>query len=81
MQTGNTNLIYKNDLDKACFQHEMAYVKYKRLAKRTQSDKILREKAFKIAINPEYDKYQRGLVSIFVKYFDKKSVGTGIKSM
>ena len=45
MQTGNTNYIYKNDLDKACFQHDMAYGKYKHLTKRTQSDKVLRYKA------------------------------------
>ena len=48
MQTGNTNLIYKNELDKACFQHNMAYDKSNDLAKRTQSDKVLRDKAFRI---------------------------------
>ena len=42
MQTGNTNLMYKNDLDKACFQHDMAYGKSNDLARRTQSDKVLR---------------------------------------
>ena len=47
--------IYKNDLDKACFQHDMAYRKYKDLNKRTQSDKVLREKAFEIVSNPQYD--------------------------
>ena len=52
MQTGNTNYIYRNDLDKACFQHNMACGKYKDLTKRTQSDKVLRNKAFEIAINP-----------------------------
>ena len=46
MQTGNTDFIYKNDLDKACFQHDMAYGKYKYLTKITQSDKVLRDKAF-----------------------------------
>ena len=61
MHTGNTNFIYKDDLDKACFQHDMAYGKSKDLAKRTQSDKILRDKAFKIASYPKYDGYQRGL--------------------
>ena len=50
MQTGNTNYIYKNDLDKA-FQHYMAYSKFKDLAKRTQSDQVLRNKAFEIAKN------------------------------
>ena len=48
MQTGNTDFIYKNELDKACFQHDMAYGKSKDLAKRTQSNKILRDKAFQI---------------------------------
>ena len=54
MQTGNTDFIYKNELDKACFQHDMAYGKSKDLAKRTQSDKVLRYKAFKIASDPKY---------------------------
>ena len=49
MQTGNTDFIYKNELDKSCFQHDMAYGKSKDLIKRTQSDKVLRDKAFKIA--------------------------------
>ena len=59
MQAENTDQIYKNDLDKACFEHDMAYGKYKDLAKRTESDKYLRIKAFKIASNPNQD--QRGL--------------------
>ena len=60
MQTENTNFIYKNELDKACFQHDMAYGKTKDLVKRTQSDNVLRDKAFKIASDPKYDGYQRG---------------------
>ena len=40
MQTGNTDFIYRNDLDKVCFQHDMAYGKSKHLIKITQSDKI-----------------------------------------
>ena len=40
MQTGKTNFIYKNELDKACFQHDMAYGKSKHLAKRPQSGKV-----------------------------------------
>ena len=73
MQTGNTNFIYKNELDKACFQHDMAYGKTKDLAKITQSDKVLKNKAFKIASGPNYDGYQRGLASVVYKFFDKKS--------
>ena len=57
MQTGNTNFIYKNDLDKAYFQQDMARCKSKDLARRTQSDKVLRDKAFEIASNPKYDGY------------------------
>ena len=49
VQTGNTDFIYRNELDKACFEHDMAYGKSKDLAKRTQSDKVLRDKAFRIA--------------------------------
>ena len=52
--TGTTDFIYKNELDKACFQHDMAYEKSKDLPKRTQSDKIVRDKAFEIASNPKY---------------------------
>ena len=73
MKSGNTDVIYKNELDKACFQHEMAYVKTKDLVKRTQSDKVLTDKAFKIVSNPKYNGYQRGLASMIYKFFDKKS--------
>ena len=48
METGDTNYIYRNELDKACFQHDMAY-NFKDLKRRTQSDKVLRDKAFAIA--------------------------------
>ena len=78
MQTGNINFIYKNELDKACFQLDMAYGKSKDLVKRTQSDKVLKDKAFKIASDPKYDGYQRGLASMVYKFFDKKSSGSGI---
>ena len=78
MQTGNTNFIYRNELDKACFQHDMAYGKSKDLVKRTQSDKVLRDKAFKIASDPKYDGYQRGLASMVYKFFDKTSSGSGV---
>ena len=80
METGNTNYFYKNDLDKACFQYDMIYGKYKDLTKETESDKVLKNKALKIASNPKDDGYQRGLVSIVYKFFDKKSKCSGIKS-
>ena len=73
MQTGNTGFIYRNDLDKACFQHDMTYGKSKDLAKRTQLHKFLRDKAFKIVSDPKYDGYQRGLALMVSKFFDKMS--------
>ena len=73
MKTGNKDFIYKNELDKPCFQHDMAYGKSKHLVKRTQSDKVLQNKAFKIASDPKYDGYQRGLALMGYKFFDKKS--------
>ena len=78
METGNTDFTYRNELDKACFQHDIAYGKIKDLAKRTQPDKVLRDKAFKIANNPKYYGYQKGLASIVYKFFDKKSSGSCI---
>ena len=78
MQTGNTDFIYRNELDKACFQHDMAYDKSKDVAKRTQSDKVLRDKVFKIASDPKCDGYQRRLASMVYKFFDKKYSGSGI---
>ena len=77
-ETGDTSYIYKNELDKACFQHDMAYGDFKDLKRRTVSDKILRDKAFNIAKNPKYDGYQRELVSIIYKFLDKKSAGSGM---
>ena len=72
-ETGDTSYIYKNELDKACFQDDMAYGDLKR---RTASDKILRDKAFNIAKNPKYDGYQRGIASMVYQFFDKKSAGS-----
>ena len=77
MQTGNTDFIYKHELNRACFQHDMAYGKSKDLAKGTQSDKVLRDKAFKIANDPKYNGYKRGLFSMVYKFFDKRSSGSG----
>ena len=77
-ETGDTSYIYKNELDKAYFQHDMAYGDFKDLKKRAFSDKVFRDKAFKIAKNPKYDGYQRGLASMVYIFFDKKSEGSGI---
>ena len=77
-ETGDTSYIYKNELDKPCFQHDMAYGDFKDLPKRAAADKALRDKAFKIASDQKYDGYQRGLASMVYKFFDKKSNGSGI---
>ena len=79
-ETGDTSYIYKNELDKACFQHDMAYGDFKDLKRRTSSDKVLRAKAFNIAKNPKYDRYQRGLASMVYKFFDKKLTGSGVST-
>ena len=80
MQAGDRNYVYRNELDEACFQHDMAYGDFKDLKKRTQSDKVLKDKAFAIANSPKYDGYQRGFASMVFKFFDKKSKGSGIKN-
>ena len=71
-EIGDTNYIYRNGLDKACFQHDMAYGDFKDLARRTASDKDLREKPPNIAKHSKYDGYQRELASMVYKFFDKK---------
>ena len=77
-ETGDTSYIYKIELDKVCFEHDMAYGHFKDLARRTASDNVLRDKAFNIAKNPKYDGYQRGLASMVYKFFDKKSKGSSV---
>ena len=76
-QTGDTRYIYRNDLDKASFQHDSAYADNKDSINRTKAVKILKDKAYNIASNPEYDGYERGLASMVYKFFDKKSMGSG----
>ena len=61
-ETGDLRYIYQNELDKACFQHDMAYEDFKDLTRRTAADKVLRDKVFNIAKDPKYDGYQHGLV-------------------
>ena len=72
-ETGDTNYIYENELDKVCFQHDMAYGDFKDLARKTDPDKVLRDKAFDVVKNLKYDGYQRGLASMIYKSFDKSS--------
>ena len=80
-QTGDTRYIYRNELDKACFQNDSAYADHKDLITRTEADKVLRDKAYDITSNPEYDGYQRGLASMVYKVFDKNSMGSGVKKL
>ena len=76
--TGDTRYIYRNELEKACFQHDSAYADHKDLINRTEADKVLKDKAYDISSNPKYDGYQRGLAGMVYKFFDKKSTGSGI---
>ena len=78
-ETGDTNYIYKNELDEACFAHDATYSDSKDLIKRTFAGKILRDKAFNIAKDTKYDGYQRGLASMVYKFFDRKSARSGAK--
>ena len=80
-KTGDSRYIYKNELDKACFQHHTAYGDFKDLAKRTAPDNVLRDKAFNITKDPKYDGYQKGLASMVYKFFDKKSAGRGVATL
>ena len=80
-ETGDSIYIYRNELDKACFQHDIAYGDLKDLAKRTAADKVLRDKAFNIAKVPKYGGYQRELASMVYKFFDEKTSGTGITTL
>ena len=81
IQTGNTNCIYKNELYKACFAQDTAYNDFKDIKNRTAADKILRDKAYEIAKYPKYYGSQRGLASMAYKCFDKKTAGSGVKSI
>ena len=76
-ETGAASYIYKNEWDKACFQHDIAYGDFKDFAQKTIADKVLKEKAFKIVSNQKYDRYHRGLASMVYKFFDKNSIGDG----
>ena len=67
-ETGDTSYIYKHEIDKACFQHDMAYGDFKDLKRRTFSDKVLRDKAFNIAKNPKYDGIKEGLLLWFINF-------------
>ena len=76
MQTGNTDFIYKMNLIKLVLS--MIWLMENQKIKRAQSNKVLKDKVFKIVSNPKYDGYQRGLASMVYPIFDKKSKESGI---
>ena len=65
--------MYRNELDKDYFVDDAAYSESKDLAKSTISEKILKDRAYEIAINHGYHGYQRALASKVYKFFDKKT--------
>ena len=77
-ETGDSRYIYGNELDKPCREYDIAFGGFKDLSRRTAADK---DKAFNMAKDPKYDGYQRGFTSMSYKFFDKKTQGSGIKSM
>ena len=80
-RTGDTRLLYRNELDKACFKHDARYAKYKYVENRLISDQKLRNSAYDITSNPVYDGYQRGLANMVYKFFDSKFAPLDKKTM
>ena len=78
-ETGDSTYIYQNELDKACFQHDMSYSDFKDLYRRAASNKVLREKAFNIAKNPKFDGNQHKIASMVYKVIEKKSKGVAVR--
>ena len=76
-ETANLKHLYRNKLDIPCFAHDVANSESKDFAKRTISDKILKDRAYEIKKNCGYDGYQRALASTVYKFFVKKR-GSGI---
>ena len=72
-ETGDSRYIYQNELDKACFEHDVPYGDFNNLNRRTAADKVLRNKSFNIAKSPNYDGNQRGFASMFYKFLDTKN--------
>ena len=72
-ETNDFNHIYKSELDKSYSAHDAAYFDSKDLVKRAISDKILKDRVYKIARNPKHNGYQRGLASMVYNFFDEKT--------
>ena len=75
----NKEYIYKDDLDKACFEHDMAYSKFNNLDKRTRSENISTDKALETASNPKHVDYQRGLASMVFMFLTKNLLEVVLK--
>ena len=71
-ETSNLKHLYRNEFDKTCFAHDAAYSESKYLVKKTISDKMLKDKVYKIARNRRYDGYQRALASMVYKILIRK---------
>ena len=76
-EMGNLKHLHRNELDKACFAHYAVYSDSKDLAKRTISDKILKDRSYEIARNRNYYGYQKALASMVCRFLDKKT-GSGM---
>ena len=79
-ETGDSQYIYQKEVDKTCFQHDMVYGDFKDLTRRTAADKALQDKAFNIAKNAKYNRYQRGLALVVYSLFDKKTAVFTVKN-
>ena len=74
MKDGKIKNIAKNKLDTACFQQGSAFAKYKDSLNRKKSDIVLKNKAFKIAVDPKVDGHQRSLAAIVYKLFNASGI-------
>ena len=80
IKQGIHHIFIKKKLEKAFFQHDMAYAGFKNLTIIITSDNKLRAKAFDIAKNPKNGAYQRGLASMVYKFLDRKTCSSDIKN-
>ena len=73
---GDSKCIYKNKLDKVCWQYDMSYWIFKLYLQKQSRIKYYVIKNFVMQKNPKYDGYQRGLASMIYKFVDKKTSNT-----
>ena len=81
MKDGKIKNIAKNKLDAAYFQHFSAYANYKDSLNRRQSDIVLKNKAYKIAVDPKVHGYQRSLAAMIYKFFNERTRGSGVNNL